>query len=86
MSPNEFSVYQFLKGDITERVRDFVGLEDALKAFVHYTTCVAARMGITERVIITDGWDCIVAEWKKGEGITFPPELKGIPDDNFEIQ
>ncbi len=72
---NEFSVYQFLPDGIYERVREFVGADEAMKAFLHYTTNVATKMGFTERVIITDGGDCVVAEWKKGEGCTFPPEL-----------
>jgi len=28
---------------------------------------------MVKRVIITDGGDCINFEWKKGEGIVFPP-------------
>jgi len=78
MSTNEFSVYQFSTediGSIQERVREFVPVDEAMKAFMHYTNNVATKMGFTERVIITDGGDCIVAEWKKGEGYTFPPEL-----------
>jgi hypothetical protein len=33
-----------------------------MKAFKHYTSSVGARMGITRRVIITDGGDCTNAE------------------------
>jgi hypothetical protein len=73
MSDNEFSVYQFLQGGIQERVRHFVSATEAMEAARHYTTCVAARMGITERVIITDGGDCTCFEWKQGEGVVFPP-------------
>jgi len=69
MGEKEFSVYQFLAGDIQERVRHFVGAEEAVRAFYHYTTNVATRMGITERVIITDGGDCCVAEWTKEKGL-----------------
>jgi hypothetical protein len=29
---------------------------------------------LTVRVIITDSSDCIVREWKYGQGVTFPPE------------
>jgi hypothetical protein len=72
----EFSVYQFFENDTQERVREFVSVEEAAKAFGHYTNSVGARMGITVRVIITDGGDCTVAEWKFGEGIVFPPEAK----------
>ena len=72
----EFSVYQFFEDGSYEMVRQFVDPPEALKAFKHYTTSVAARIGITKRVIITDGGDCIAFEWKHGEGITFPKEEK----------
>ena len=78
MSTNEFSVWQFSTaemGNVQERVREFVSVQEAMDAFMHYTNNVATKMGFTERVIITDGGDCIAAEWVKGEGYTFPPEL-----------
>jgi hypothetical protein len=70
----EFSVYQFFKNDAYEKVREFVSAEDAMLAFKHYTSSVGAKMGTTVRVIITDGDDYTAAEWKFGEGITFPPD------------
>jgi hypothetical protein len=73
---NEFSVYQFLQGEIYEKVREFVSPEEAMKAAIHYTTNVAARLGITEKVMITDGGDCCVWEWKKGEGVVWPKQEK----------
>lgn len=69
----EFSVYQYLVGGEYERVRAFVTADEAVKAARHYTDNVMARMGLTERVIITDGGDSICFEWKKGEGVVFPP-------------
>jgi hypothetical protein len=78
MSDNEFSVWQFstdAMGSIQERVREWVSAEEAMKAFMHYTRNVAVKLGFTERVIVTDGGDCIVAEWTKAEGYTYPPEL-----------
>ena len=78
MAYGEFSVWQFSTeafGNVQERVREFVDIQEAMDAFTHYTNNVAVKMGATARVIITDGGDCIVAEWKKGQGITFPPEL-----------
>jgi hypothetical protein len=68
----EFNVVQFFKDGSYEYVRNSVSPEEAVKAFKHYTENVAARIGITERVIITDGGDCIAMEWKRGQGITFP--------------
>lgn len=69
---NEFSVCQFFSDDSYEYVRRYVSPEDAMEAFKHYTTSVGARIGITKRVIITDGYDYTNMEWKYGEGITFP--------------
>jgi hypothetical protein len=75
MGQSEFSVWQFLSDGIQERVRHFVSAEEAVEAAMHYTSNVASRMGITQRVIITDGGDCIVFEWLKDKGIVFPERL-----------
>jgi hypothetical protein len=72
-----FSVYQFLADGSHEQVRELVPAEEAVKAAHHYTHNVAARLGMVERVIITDGGDDTCFEWKRGEGVTFPPEAKG---------
>jgi hypothetical protein len=72
---HEFSVYQFFKDGKYEKVREFVSAEEAVEAFKHYATSVAARMGMTCRVIITDGGDCTNMEWKYGEGIVYPPNI-----------
>jgi hypothetical protein len=45
-----------------------------MKAFKHYCTSVGAKMGTTNRVIITDSGDCTNAEWVFGEGLVFPSE------------
>ena len=70
---NEFSVCQFFEDGTYEYVRRMVGAQEAVEASKHYTTSVGARLGLTRRVIITDGGDCINFEWKFGEGITYPP-------------
>ena len=70
-----FSVYYFSShelGDIKERECYLVPLEQAKKWFEHHTTNVCANVGLTERVIMTDSDGCIVAEWKHGDGITWP--------------
>jgi hypothetical protein len=67
MTNGEFSVCQFFEDGSYEYVRRFVSAEEAVKAAIHYTTSVGARMGITKRVIITDGGDCINWEWKDGK-------------------
>lgn len=69
---DEFSVYQFFEDGSYEKVRSFVGAEEAVKAAKHYCNSVAAKIGVVHRVIITDGGDCTVFEWKYGEGVVFP--------------
>lgn len=77
MSAERFCVFQFFADGVSERVREFVPAEEAVKAAQHYTSSVGAQIGTTIRVIITDGGDYCVFEWKRGEGVTFPPEAKG---------
>jgi hypothetical protein len=69
---HEFSVYQYFVNGQYEKVREYVELNEAMKAAEHYSNNVAVKMGITARVIVTDGGDCIVWEWKQGEGIVWP--------------
>jgi hypothetical protein len=73
MSTGEFSVCQFFPGGDYEYVRSGVGAEEAVKAAHHYANSVGAKLGTTMRVIITDGGDCTVFEWRFGEGVVFPP-------------
>lgn len=70
--PNEYNVCQFFEDGKYEYVRRFVSAEEAASAFQHYTTSVAARVGVVNRVIITDGGDCTNAEWIRGKGLVFP--------------
>ncbi len=74
---SEFSVCQFLADGSHEYVRRGVGPEEAVKAAHHYSHNVASKLGIVERVIITNGDDYTCFEWKRGEGVTFPPEARG---------
>jgi hypothetical protein len=67
----EYSVCQFFDDGTYEYVRRWVPALEAAKAFRHYTTSVAAQLGVTQRVIITDGGDCINFEWQFGQGITY---------------
>lgn len=69
---NEFSVCQFFDDGSYEYVRRYVSAEEAGTAFGHYCSSVGARLGMTKRVIITDGGDCINAEWEFGKGLTYP--------------
>jgi hypothetical protein len=67
-----YNVVQFFEDDTYEYVRRNVSAEDAVKASKHYADSVAAKLGFVTRVIITDGGDSCVFEWKFGVGVTFP--------------
>ena len=68
-----FSVYQFFVDNTYNCVRRSVSAAEAVRAARHYTSSVGAQIGTTQRVIITDGGDFTVFEWKHGEGVVFPP-------------
>ncbi len=73
----EFSVYQFFPDDTSECVAEFVDAETAVTIAKSYTERPAAKIGIIQRVIITDGGDFTNFEWKYGQGVTYPtPELR----------
>jgi hypothetical protein len=74
MTDNEFSVCQFFKDGSYEFVRKFVSGEEAVRAFKHYTESVATKLGVVDRVIITDGGDCTNIEWRADKGFTYDGE------------
>ena len=77
MSEGEFNVVQFFDDGFHEYVRRGVDAKEAVEAAKFYTTNVVARLGlIVERVIITDGDDSCCFEWQRGEGVTFPSEVR----------
>jgi hypothetical protein len=72
----EFSVCQFFADGTYEYVCRWQTAEQAFDTFQRMTQTLGARLGTTVRVIITDGGDCTNAEWKFGEGLTYPtPEV-----------
>ena len=71
----EFSVCQFFSNGEYEYFERFVPIERAMEAAHHCCTSVGARMGLTSRVIITDGSDAVNFEWTRREGVIFPPHL-----------
>ena len=77
MIDETFSVVQYFPDGTYEYVRRYVGAEEAVKAAHFYSHNLACQLGITQRVIIEDGGGSIVFEWKRGEGVTFPPEAAG---------
>lgn len=80
---NEFSVCQFFEDDSYEYVRRNVSAEEAVTAARHYTDNVSVKMGLTKRVIITDGGDYTVFEWVAGKGVIYPtPEMRQAERDS----
>ena len=75
MTEEKFNVVQFFEGGAYDYARRGVPAEEAVVAAAHYCSSVGAKMGTTQRVIITDEGDSINFEWKFGEGVVFP--LKG---------
>lgn len=74
---HEYSVCQFFADGSYEYFQRFVTDKVAVQAAIDLARSVGAKIGTTQRVIITDGGDCIAWEWVHGKGITFPPELVG---------
>lgn len=68
----EFSVCAFQSEEIYFYECQHVPAEEAVRTFKRMTENVAARVGITQRVILTDGGDCINMEWQFGKGIIYP--------------
>ena len=81
----EFSVVQFFVSNEHEYVRKFVGLEEAVEAFRHYTNSVAVKMGFVEQVIITDGGDMTCAQWTKDQGLIWPNKEDPEPENTEAV-
>lgn len=75
----EFSTYQFFENGYHEEVCRFVEAERAVTIARSLINSLGGKLGTTQRVIVTDGGDCTVFEWKHDEGIVWPEELKGKP-------
>jgi hypothetical protein len=65
----EFSVWVFLADGWHFPVERFTDAKTAVR--MAKRACDAP--GDAARVIITDGGDHTVFEWRRGEGVTFPP-------------
>jgi hypothetical protein len=67
----EFSVCQFFADadDTHEYVRRHVDGKEAVEAFKHYTSSVGVKVGLVNRVIVTDGDDNIALEWRAAERV-----------------
>lgn len=70
-----FNVVMFFPDGSYNYERRSVPAEEAMTVFGECTRRPAVLLGIIARVIVTDDGDSTCAEWKNGEGFTFPPEL-----------
>lgn len=71
--PGEFSVYWFDADECSYPELRGVDAKTSVEFAKGLTERPAALMGIIQRIVITDGGDFTVFEWKNGEGVTYPP-------------
>ena len=70
----QFAVLLFFDDGKRKYARRFVSAGEACGVFEHCIHSPGARSGRTARVIITDRNDCVLREWKFGDGLEFPPQ------------
>ena len=72
LSSPEFSCYWWDRDGGQHEELHFLPFHKCLLAAKRLATGPASILEIVSRVIITDGGDSIVFEWKQGLGITWP--------------
>lgn len=75
MTEETFNVVQFFEGDFSDYICRGVSAREAMRTMGDYSRCPAAKIGIIKRLIVTDSGAFCNAEWRLGEGFTYPPEL-----------
>jgi len=70
---DEFSVFVFRPDGSYTRELSFVSAERAVVWAKWLTEERAARHGEVAKIIITDGGDFTVFEWRFADGVVFPP-------------
>ena len=70
---DEFSVWLFFPDGSHIAEGTWLEGEEAVRLAREVTQRVAAKTGMIAKVIITDGGDNTVFQWKHGEGVTWPP-------------
>ena len=70
---DEFSVYAFRRDGTYWRELSFVSAERAVSHAKYLTEHRFALSGYIARIIITDGGDYTVFEWRFVNGVTYPP-------------
>ena len=71
---DEFSVWAFMPEGWHVPVARFVNARRAVELARRACDVIG---GVASRIIITDGGDHTVFEWRRGEGIVYPPEQPG---------
>jgi hypothetical protein len=69
---DEFSVYWWDPEGNSHREASHLDARAAVEFAHRLTLRPAVALGVIRRVIITDGGDFTVFEWKLGEGVTYP--------------
>jgi len=76
MSDGEFSVWVFLDDEWHHPLASYTDAKSAVECAVRAIRKAIGPATRIERIIITDGGDHTCFEWRRGEGVTFPPEAK----------
>lgn len=69
----KFDVVEFDADGTFHYVERWLGRRGALMLAWHCFRLQEAKASPINRIIITDGGDFTVFEWKRGEGVTYPP-------------
>jgi hypothetical protein len=68
-----FNVVQFFRGSGGhEYLARNIPAQAAVDLLFDRKNTVGARSGFVERIIITDAFDAVCAEWRYGFGVSFP--------------
>jgi hypothetical protein len=70
--PDEFNVVLFFPDSTSFYEQRNLDAEQAVLLAKQCSERPAAKLGIIERVIVTDAEDYTVFEWQFGQGVTFP--------------
>jgi hypothetical protein len=71
MAPDLFNVVLFFPDGSSHYEQRGLGPKEAVELAKQCTERPAARIGMIDRVIITDCGDCTNFEWCYGKGVTF---------------
>jgi hypothetical protein len=79
MKTELFDVWLFYRSGYHQRLEEDLEAEEAVKAAKRFTESVGAKTGLLLEIRIVDGGDNCVFQWKRGEGVTFPPRDGDAP-------